>query len=175
MADKLWKEIPETDGKYLISTDGEVMAISRKVKFGKVYRWTKTRILTPKDNGKGYLELCIMGKHRYIHRLVAEAFIPNPYNLPQVNHKDENKSNNSVENLEWCDISYNIKYGTGIERRLNTRFGDRYVVINLDTGDIYQTPKEASIVTGIHNDSISRVCKGKSKTAGGYRWRYLNE
>ena len=156
--EKLWKEIPGTDGKYLISTDGEVMAISRQVKFGNVYRWTETKLLTPRDNGKGYLELEFLGKHRYVHRLVAEAFIPNPDNLPQVNHKDENKANNTVENLEWCERLYNVNYGTG-----------------LDTGEVYKTPKDASRATGIHNDSISRVCKGKSKTAGGYRWRYLNE
>lgn len=173
--EKMWKEIPGTDGKYLISTHGEVMAISRRVKFGNIYRWTKTKLLTPRDNGKGYLELEFLEKHRYIHRLVAEAFIPNPENLPQVNHKDENKSNNCVENLEWCDRVYNTNYGTGIERSKEKRFGDRFVVINLDTGEVYQTPKDASRATGIHNDSISRVCKGKSKTAGGYRWRYLNE
>ena len=158
--EKLWKEIPDTGGKYLISTDGKVMAISRRVKFGNVYRWTKTKLLTPRDNGKGYLELEFLGKHRYIHRLVAEAFIPNPQNLPQVNHKDENKSNNCVENLEWCDRVYNTNYGTGIERSKGKRFGDRFVVINLDTGEVYQTPKDASRATGIHNDSISRVCKG---------------
>ena len=173
--EKLWKEIPDTDGKYLISTDGEVMAISRRVKFGNVYRWTKTKLLIPRDNGKGYLELEFLGKHHYIHRLVAEAFIPNPYNFPCINHKDENKENNSVENLEWCDYSYNTNYGTRTKRAKEKRFSDRFVVINLDTGDVYQTPKDASRATGIHNDSISRVCKGKSKTAGGYRWRYLNE
>ena len=171
----MWKEIPDTDGKYLISTDGEVMAISRRAKFGHVYRWTKTKLLTPRDNGKGYLELEFLGKHHYIHRLVAEAFIPNPYNFPCINHKDENKENNSVENLEWCDYSYNTNYGTRTKRAKEKQFGDRFVVINLDTGDVYQTPKDASRATGIHNDSISRVCKGKSKTAGGYGWRYLNE
>ena len=173
--EKLWKEIPGTDGKYLISTAGEVMAISRRVKFGHVYRWTKTKLLTPRDNGKGYLELEFLGKHHYIHRLVAEAFIQNPHNFPCINHKDENKENNSVENLEWCDYSYNTNYGTRTKRAKEKRFGDRFVVINLDTGEVYQTPKDASRATGIHNDSISRVCKGKSKTAGGYRWRYLNE
>ena len=98
--EKMWKEVPDTDGKYLISTSGEVMAISRRVKFGNVFRWTKTNIRTARKKENGYLELEILGKHHYIHRLVAEAFIPNPYNLPCVNHKDENKENNSVENLE---------------------------------------------------------------------------
>ena len=173
--EKLWKEIPDTDGKYLISTDGEVMAISRRVKFGNVFRWTKTNIRTARKKENGYLELEILGKHHYIHRLVAEAFIPNPDNLPCINHKDENKENNSVENLEWCDYSYNANYGTRTKRAKEKQFGDRFVVINLDTGEVYKTPKDASRSTGIHNDSISRVCKGKSKTAGGYRWRYLNE
>ena len=173
--EKLWKEIPDTDGKYLISTDGEVMAISRRVKFGNVFRWTKTNIRTARKKENGYLELEILGKHHYIHRLVAEAFIPNPHNFPCINHKDENKENNSVENLEWCDYSYNANYGTRTKRAKEKQFGDRFVVINLDTGEVYKTPKDASRATGIHNDSISRVCKGKSKTAGGYRWRYLNE
>lgn len=175
MAEKMWKEIPGTDGKYLISTDGEVMAISRRVKFGNVFRWAKTNIRTARKKENGYLELEILGKHHYIHRLVAEAFIPNPDNLPCINHKDENKENNSVENLEWCDYSYNANYGTRTKRAKEKQFGDRFVVINLDTGEVYKTPKDASRATGIHNDSISRVCKGKSKTAGGYRWRYLNE
>ena len=173
--EKFWKEIPDTDGKYLISTDGEVMAISRRVKFGNVFRWTKTNIRTARKKENGYLELEILGKHHYIHRLVAEAFIPNPDNLPCINHKDENKENNSVENLEWCDYSYNANYGTRTKRAKEKQFGDRFVVINLDTGEVYKTPKDASRATGIHNDSISRVCKGQSKTAGGYRWRYLNE
>ena len=173
--EKLWKEIPDTGGKYLISTDGKVMAISRRVKFGNVFRWTKTNIRTARKKENGYLELEILGKHHYIHRLVAEAFIPNPDNLPCINHKDENKENNSVENLEWCDYSYNANYGTRTKRAKKKQFGDRFVVINLDTGEVYKTPKDASRATGIHNDSISRVCKGKSKTAGGYRWRYLNE
>ena len=173
--EKLWKEIPDTDGKYLISTDGEVMAISRRVKFGNVFRWTKTNIRTARKKENGYLELEILGKHHYIHRLVAEAFIPNPHNFPCINHKDENKENNSVENLEWCDYSYNANYGTRTKRAKEKQFGDRFVVIHLDTGEVYKTPKDASRATGIHNDSISRVCKGKSKTAGGYRWRYLNE
>lgn len=75
-------------------------------------------------------------------------------------------------------MDFSVEAKDGKTARLPTaekRVGDRLVVINLDTGEVYQTPKDASRATGIHNDSISRVCKGKSKTAGGYRWRYLNE
>ena len=163
MAEKMWKEIPGTDGKYLISTDGEVIAISRRVKFGNVYRWTKTKILTPRDNGKGYLELEFLGKHRYIHRLVAEAFIPNPQNLPQVNHKDENKSNNCVDNLEWCDRVYNTNYGTGIERSKEKRFGDRFVVINLDTGEVTKLQKMQAVQLESTTIPFQEYAKEKQK------------
>ena len=163
--EEIWKPI-EGYENYYISNLGNVKNIKGKL----LCLW--------KDN-VGYLQVKLSkeGKWYYkrVHRLVAEAFIPNPHNLPCVNHKDENKENNSVENLEWCDYVYNANYGTGIERSKEKRLGERFVVINLDTGEVYQTPKDASRETGIHNDSISKVCKGKSKTAGGYRWRYLNE
>ena len=81
---------------------------------------------------------------------------------------NQSKQGGKIETLQK-------KHDEGIERSKEKRFGDRFVVINLDTGEVYQTQKDASRATGIHNDSISRVCKGKSKTAGGYRWRYLNE
>ena len=83
---------------------------------GRVKNRTTGRILKPKTAGRGYLCIAINGKNKYIHRLVAEAFIPNPDNLPQVNHKDENKHNNSVENLEWCSAEYNMTYGTRQQR-----------------------------------------------------------
>ena len=169
----IWKDIKGYEGLYKVNNVGDVLSIARKG------NWRGNHLLVPSNDGNGYrqVNICKNGKLKSVkvHRLVAEAFIPNPYNLPCVNHKDENKENNRVENLEWCDYVYNANYGTGIERSKEKRFGDRFVVINLDTGEVYQTPKDASRATGIHNDSISRVCKGKSKTAGGYRWRYLNE
>ena len=88
-------------------------------KFGYVIN-SNGKILKPYDNGYGYLVVDLKAngkrKHKKIHRLVAEAFIPNPDNLPEVNHKDENKYNNSVDNLEWCNSSYNKTYGAGRER-----------------------------------------------------------
>ena len=104
---EIWKDIEGYEGHYRISN------------FGRVYS-IKSGILLKQKNKRGYLEvgLCKNGKHRYMqtHRLVALNFIPNPENLPHVNHKDENKQNNCVSNLEWCTVEYNINYGSRTER-----------------------------------------------------------
>lgn len=106
-----------------------------------------------------------------VHRLVAEAFIPNSDNLPQVNHKDENKLNNSVENLEWCSSKYNLNYGT---RKIRFSKSRGKSVKCVETGEIYQSARDASRKTNIYQSSISRCCNGDYgfKTAGGYHWEY---
>lgn len=107
-----WKDIKGYENKYQISNLGRVKALD--------YRRTgKEQIISIKNN-KGYSEVALWKDSKrkmfMVHRLVAQAFIPNPNNLPQVNHKDENKTNNIVENLEWCTQSYNNSYGTRLER-----------------------------------------------------------
>lgn len=101
---EIFKPIKGLEGLYSISNLGRV----RNEKFN--------RILNPslKNNGYYYHNLSVNGKKKnfYIHRLIAEAFIPNPYDYPVINHKDENKTNNSIDNLEWCTIEYNLNYGT---------------------------------------------------------------
>lgn len=118
-------------------------------------------------------------KNHSIHRLVAEAFIPNPENLPEVNHKDENKVNNAVSNLEWCDKKYNINYGNSAKsRQIKNRQRSLSMskkVLCVETGVIYPSIIEAYRQTGIGQKEIIGVCKHKPhrKTAGGYHWKYV--
>lgn len=174
MSKEIWKEIQWTDGSYLVSSEGRVKSLPREVKFGNRVRRTKEVILKCHNHRNGYSYVNIFGKHEYVHRLVADAFLPKQDGLKEVNHKDENKKNNKADNLEWCNGKHNVNYGTGLERAVQKRMA-RYVVQNIDTGETYRNPLEAYKQTGVHNDSISRVCRGKSKTAGGYRWRYIED
>lgn len=106
---EVWKDIEGYEGKYQVSNLGRVRGLDRKNSMGKT---VKGRILKPRKTHAGYLRAHLCRDDRYIHRLVAEAFIPNPNNLPQINHKDEDKANNSVDNLEWCTCEYNLSYGS---------------------------------------------------------------
>lgn len=171
---EVWKEIEGTNGMYQVSNFGRVKSVSRTVKFGERYRDICDTILKPRLHKNGYYTVCLFGKkNRYIHRLVAETFIENPYNLPQINHKDEDKRNNAVWNLEWCDGLYNINYGSAIKRAIDEKSKRHFTVLNLDTGERYKNPLEAQTKTGIHHDSISRVCRNRKGTAGGYHWGYV--
>ena len=107
-----WRPIVGFEGLYEVSNTGQVR------------NSVKGKLLSPGFDHNGYLK-CVLSKKGktktiYIHRLVAQAFIPNPMCLKQVNHKDEDKSNNNVENLEWCDAKYNVNYGSAQEKRVKT-------------------------------------------------------
>ena len=117
MIEEIWRPIEGYEGLYEVSNTGRVRSVDRYVKtcYGS-YRLYKGKVLSPGKDKNGYLKVVLNcnGKCKTInvHRLTAQAFIPNPDNLPMVNHKDEDKSNNNVDNLEWCTAKYNNTYGT---------------------------------------------------------------
>ena len=117
-----------------------------------------------------------------LHRIIAQAFIVNPNNYKEINHKDENPSNNSLQNLEWCDKKYNINYGTGNQRRSQTEIktkkgGKRVYQFDLENNllKIWNNQLEIKKELGIsQTNNISNCCNGKRKSAYGYKWRYEN-
>lgn len=175
--DEVWKPINSYEKLYEISSFGRVRSLDREIEG----RWGSTKIrgklLIPVPDKDGYLiiTLCKNGKQKVgkIHRLVAETFIENPNNLPQVNHKDENKQNNCVDNLEFCTSKYNTNYGTGIERRSNkTSKPVLQFDINHNFIRKYKSMTEAEKTLKIKH--IYDCCNGKLKMCGGYIWRYAN-
>lgn len=175
---EVFLDIKGFESDYQISNYGRVRSLN--------YNHTgETRVLKPKKRRDGYLQIDLYknGKHNYyrVHRLVAEAFIPNPYGLPFVNHKDECKSNNRADNLEWCDRKYNVNYGTAIERRTEKQRNDpnqsKRVYQYAKSGSFvrsYPSLHEAARQTGINNGHISACCRGyKYKSAGGYIWSFI--
>lgn len=157
------KEFPQ----YEIDTKGRI-------------RNSNKQILSQSISNNGYyrVHLCKNGKAKWyaVHKLVAETFIPNPLHLPEVNHKDENKLNNDVSNLEWCSSKYNCNYGTRNKKISRARINNNLSqpVKCIETNVIYPSIMEAQRQTGIFNTAIGKVCKGERKTAGHYHWVYIN-
>lgn len=195
--------IPNTNRAYSISTEGQVLSNARLIKrpkhTGGDY-YVKDKILRCAINNKGYayVDLRINNKtHRQlVHRLVALTYIPNPKNLPFVNHKDFNPLNNKVENLEWCTAAENAQYSArqghyGVmseAKRASSAAPKPYLYRSVDQFDIdgIYIQKFASITAAaqhlhqegkVNNEqsakgNITAVCKGKAHTCGGYKWRY---
>lgn len=129
---EIWKDIKGYEGYYQVSNFGRVKSIERDIPHGNRIIHLHSKILKNRYDAGGYIRisLCKNGvqKSFALHRLVAEHFIPNPNNLPQINHKDENKENNNVDNLEWCTPKYNTNYGTRTERASNTAKGKIFTI-----------------------------------------------
>ena len=118
--EEIWKDIKGYEGLYQVSNTGKVKSLEKLKWNGRGYQKLPERIMKGKKCGRGYLQVRLFkdgkSKNYYLHRLVAVAFIPNPDNLPQVNHRNEIKTDNCVDNLEWCDAKYNSNYGTKNQR-----------------------------------------------------------
>lgn len=156
---------------------------------GQVYSHRSNRFLTPCDSGKGYLYVTLSknGKQqsKKIHRIVAETFIPNPNNLPCVNHKDENLQNNCIDNLEWCSYNYNNTYGTRIERiskaiieKTDHKQKVKIVQCDKNTGEeiaIFPSVGDAARAVNGNHSNIVACMNGRQKTSYGYKWKYYEE
>lgn len=183
--EEIWKDIEGYEGKYQVSSFGRVRSLDRMVPtVHNATRMVKGKTLTPWTDRYGYHHVnlwrdCKM-KSQQVHRLVATAFIKNPDGLPEVNHKNEDKTDNRADNLEWCNTRYNINYGNRSHKVSQTRIsnamlGLRVEQLTMDGQHVrtFDSIREASRVSGADKSVIVRVCKGRLQSAGGYRWRYI--
>lgn len=191
MKNEIWKDIEGFEGRYQVSNLGNVKSLNYRNR-GYAHN------LTPKTNCKGYNWVILYNgkikKPVLIHRLVAKAFIDNPNGYPIINHKDEIKTNNVADNLEWCTLSYNVKYSM-------ERHPERFVILKKPRGkrDYYKTKTKYANVRinqltldgefikqwfnfaeikhtqNYNNTSIKECCEGKRKTAYGYKWEFAEK
>lgn len=174
-----WRDIAGYEGLYQVSNLGRVRSLDRRVKhnsLGSIF--CRGCLMRPCNNRYGYPTVNLSkdgGKKRFtIHRLVAQAFIPNPNNLPEINHKDEGRTNNHVDNLEWCTALWNNTYGTKVERQTEK---NKKRVLQYDLNGNFIREWACAVdaekaIMGKVTGAISHNIKGKSKTAFGYIWRY---
>ena len=188
--EEIWKNI-EGYPNYQVSNMGRIKRLSTGY-----YRRTE-KILKPQLQNNGYLHIKLSQKDKtkciLVHRLVAQVFIPNPNNKPQENHINEDKTNNRVENLEWCDRKYNINYGNGISKRVKTnKENGTYKKIGeinskIRSKSILQFSKDNSFIRrwdcimdvqrelGYDNKQICSCLKNRQKTAKGFKWVYADD
>jgi len=145
-------------------------------KDGTIINNTSGKKLKPLNNGNGYMSVYLYKNKRafrfYIHRLVATHFINNPQQFKYVNHKDENKSNNSVDNLEWCTARYNANYGTKLIRQAQSRGNSIKAFKNGIFVGAFCSERKCAIELNIQQASLNRAIRGLQKTAGGYTFEY---
>lgn len=175
-----WRDIEGYEGMYQVSNLGRI----KRLPLGKQWpcRQTHNNIRKYKKSNSGYFVVNLSKQNKvkfhFVHRLVATAFIPNTENLPQINHKDDDKTNNRVENLEWCSRKYNIYYGTGIERQKAARKNNEKYTHGwqkaIETRNRNENPNSAVKIEVIDNcgnikiyESISEAIK---KTGHSYRY-----
>ena len=158
---EIWKDIDGFNGKYQVSNQGNVRTCDY---YGKGIKFDLTKTLT----ADGYELVGLNKKLHYVHRLVAQAFIDNPNYLPQVNHKNEIKTDNRADNLEWCTVSYNNSYGSRIHKY------QKPIIAITEDGEIEQYPsvKKASESIGVTPSAISNALHGKAKTIKGRKLMY---
>lgn len=180
-----WRDVVGCEGCYEVSNLGRVRGVARTLKDGRCW---KPRVMKLIKHPAGYLQIRLSSangiKNTYkVHRLVAMAFIPNPNNLPQIDHIDGNRANNTAENLRWCTAGENSNNPITRSRMSCSahiskigKFGKlnnaTKPVVCIETGILYWGTHEVNRKLGIDGSHVTSVCKGKQKTCGGYHWRY---
>ena len=195
---EIWKDVVGYEESYQISSLGNVRSKDRFIKRGNSGYWLKGKVMTPYPNSKGYLRVCLVKnnteKNVFVHRLVAQAFIPNPNNYPIINHKDENCINNCVENLEWCTYSYNNTYNDLHHRKMkNYNWEERNkkvdykrinkILMQFRMKKVYQYDLEGNLIkewesgaecirAGVATKTMYCCIFGRQKTHRGYVWSH---
>lgn len=189
---EIWKDIKGYEGFYQVSNLGNIKSLQRFIKRQSGFEvFVRQRILKPGKSKKGYWLVVLRNSGKdgtqKVHRLVAQHFIENPKNFDQVNHKDGIKTNNHVDNLEWCDNSLNQIHSyrvlgkkghmAGKHGKNNPNSKKVAQIKNGVTLKIFDSSVEAFKQTGIHRSNICKVCRDNRyndvSTAGGFHWRYI--
>lgn len=165
------KDIRGYEGLYVITDSGAIISLN--------YRRTgKSKELKQMTDKQGYKKVSLGKEGKltqfFVHRLVAEHFLENPHDLPQVNHIDEDKSNNTVNNLEWCTSSYNVNFGT---RNLRDKLKQGKKVVCIENGTVYPSIREASKCLGLDRSDISKCCRGvrNIQSVKGYHFMFKED
>lgn len=197
--EEIWKPVVGYEGLYKVSNFGRVRSLDRLVKGKKEgFRQNfKGKLLTPIKTIYGYLRVNLCNddgrKAKFVHRLVCTAFLPNPDNLPQINHKDENPLNNNVENLEWCTGKYNCNYGNHRKNvslskigkhpnlsketleRMNASKWKPVIGTHIKTGkEIFFKSIASCKDSGFSPLDVSHCVTKRQRTHKGYTWRYAD-
>lgn len=186
---EVWKDVVGWEGLYMVSNLGRIRANQRVVRTkGGSLKINREKILRQKQTKYGYMEVCLQEKETkrhqfvFVHRLVAESFIKNPNGFPFINHIDECKTNNNIDNLEWCTAKYNCNYGTRIERQIISQRNNhpnckKVLCMSLDGKEIhtYNSLSSAARAMGVDKTRLSRICNGHSGavTSCGYKWKFV--
>lgn len=189
---EIWKPVKGYEGFYEVSSNGRVRSLDRTVivhKSGKVYRSIRKGRMLKQWRAVGYYHVTLSKDKKiyapFVHKLVAEAFLENPNGYHTVNHKDENKLNNSYDNLEWCTQVYNRNYGNAESKRLES-FMKSNGTHNTYMKSVVQCDKSGKVVkiykpitdvekSGFNYTCVINCCKGKRKSHKGFIWKYEDD